>query len=527
MSRETDFIIVGAGAAGLLAAVAARRLGLDVLVVEATAQVGGTTSASRGAMWLPGNDLMIKLGMDDPATEVLDYLNTVLGDTTEASTLAKRAAYANSSVKMVRWLTSSRIPLMIMRGLPDYHLAEDGGKAQGRVLATQYANLDSLGEWANRLRSSATTKAKPGGLRKFFAAKPAATTATRGEALVAELLRRATANGVEFWFDSPLKELVAANGAVSGVVVEREGRLVEVSARRGVLLACGGFEANQYLREEYLPLPTDTHWSLNEPLNTGAGIEAGIAIGAETAAMSTAWWVPVILTDQKPYRIDKARQAPHGIIVDQAGDRFFSEAAGPSILGRYLYSRSRGGVHAVPSFLIMDNRHRSNYELGPWKPGSTPRKAIESGDLFRANTLNDLAQELGVDRAGLIGTVVRFNNFAHKGRDEDFRRGESDWDRFGLGGSKKKNPGLSKLDKSPYWAVKLYPGDSGTKGGLLTDEDSRVLHKDGSVITGLYACGGAAASIMKSTSPGPGAGLGEALIGAYRAVLTLDTTPAS
>ncbi|MDR1431246.1 MAG: FAD-dependent oxidoreductase, partial [Propionibacteriaceae bacterium] len=367
MSRETDLIVVGAGAAGLLAAVAGRRLGLEVLVVESSPSAGGTTSASRGAMWLPGNDLMIKLGIDDPAAKVLDYLNTVLGDHTEASTPARRAALANSSVKMVRWLISSRIPLMVMRGLPDYHPAEDGGMAQGRVLATQYANRESLGDWSERLRLASAPEAKSGGIKKYFAAKPTATT-TRGEALVAELLRRATANGVEFWFDSPLRELDTANGKVTGVVVEHEGRRQQVSARHGVLLACGGFESSQRLREEYLPLPTDLSWSLNEPLNTGAALEAGVAAGAGTAAMGTAWWVPVIIAEGRPHRIDKARQAPHGIIVDQAGDRFFSEAAGPAILGSHLYSRSRGGVRAVPSFLIMDSRHRSNYELGLWKP---------------------------------------------------------------------------------------------------------------------------------------------------------------
>jgi 3-oxosteroid 1-dehydrogenase len=523
MNHETDLIIAGAGTAGLLAAVAARRLGYEVLVVERTSLAGGTTVSSRGAMWLPGNDLMGRLGVNDSAPEALEYLNTVLGEPTEASTPERRAAYANSAVKMVRWMVSSRIPLTVLRGVPDYHLAEEGGKPQGRVLGIQHSDRTTLGDWAERLRLPELVS-KPSRFRLF--GKRDTMTTTRGEALAAELLRRASANGVEFWFDSALTELVTEQGKVTGAVVNHDEVARKVIARRGVLLASGGFEANQRLREEHLPLPTDANWSLNEPVNIGTALEVATAIGADTAAMGNAWWVPVILCEGTPYRVDKARQAPHSIMVDQAGDRFFSEAAGPSILGRYLYARSRGGVRAVPSFLIMDAKHRSTYQLGPWKAGSTPRKAIEAGDIFRAETINDLAQELGIDRAGLIGTVVRFNGFVHKGRDDDFRRGESDWDRFGLGGSKKRNPGLAKLDKPPYWAVKVYPGDSGTKGGLLVDADSRVLRPDGSPIEGLYACGGAAASMMKGTSPGPGAGLGEALIGAYRAILAIDSTGA-
>ncbi|MDR1712318.1 MAG: FAD-dependent oxidoreductase [Propionibacteriaceae bacterium] len=516
---ETDLVIAGAGTAGLLAAVAARRLGFEVLVVERTAYAGGTTSGSRGAMWLPANDLAGKLGVNDSVPAALEYLNSVLGDTTDASTAARREGYITSAPKMVRWLLSSRLPLFVMR-LPDYHPAEEGGLPQGRVISTHHSDPKSLGDNAARLRRAPARTARKLPPLGFLAPK-ASTTGTRGESLATELLRRACVNGVEIWFETAFAELTETAGRVTGVVVERGGERVQVVARKAVLLACGGFEASQTLREEHLPLPTNAAWSLNEALNDGSALDPAMALGADTAAMGNAWWAPVIVANGVPYRIDRARQAPHSVIVDHAGDRFFSEAAGPAILGRYLYDRTRG-VRSVPSFLIMDNKHRSSYELGPWKAGSTPRKAIDDGDIVRAGTLDELAQQLGIDRAGLIGTVVRFNGFAHKGVDEDFRRGESDWDRFGLGGSKKKNYGLAKLDRSPYWAAKVYPGDTGTKGGLLIDADSRVLRADGSPIAGLYACPGAAASLMKGTSPGPGAGLGEALIAAYRAVLAID-----
>lgn len=512
MSERYDLVVVGAGAAGLLAAVAARRLGRRVLVVDADSLAGGSTALSDGRIWLPANHLAGKPNADS-TEDALAYLDAVLGDPTPASSAARRSAYVRTAGKLARWLTQSNIPLAAVRDLPDHQPDLPGGKRQGRVLQTQSLDRRVLGDWDEFLRP--LDSGGRGVLSRFLPQRRH--TATAGEALAAHLLHRSTANGVELWLESPVVDLLVEGADVTGVVVHRDGVDVAVSAAT-VLLASGGFEHNQSLREEYLPLPTSTDWSTTGVPNDGALLDLAVAQGAATAGLDEAWWVPVMLAEGKAYPLEDVRSRPHSVIVDSAGDRFFDESTPASTAGRALYERSRG-VRAVPSYLVLDNRHRQAHQLGPWAAGSTPKKALEADEIVRANTLNDLAQALGVDRAGLLGTVVRFNGFAGKGKDLDFKRGESTWARtVAEHHPKRRNPSLGKVDKPPFWAVKVFPGDHGTKGGLLVDADARVLRADGTVIPGLYACGGAAASMFKGTSPAPGAALGAALIEAFLAV---------
>ncbi|MGV8908320.1 MAG: FAD-dependent oxidoreductase [Propionicimonas sp.] len=510
MEAEFDLVVVGAGTAGLLAAVAARRLGERVLVVDADHLAGGSTSGSDGRIWLPANDLMAKLGVSDSTADASDYLGALLGPTTAASTAERRAAYLRTTGKLARWLTQSNISLTALKGVPDHHSDLPGGKPQGRVLAAQPMDRRVLGDWSASLRPD--TESDRGRFARLIPGRR--NTQTPGEALAGQLLHRATANGVELWLDAPVVGLLG-EGCVTGVVVHRDGEDVPVPAGR-VLLASGGFERNQDLREEYLPLPTEAAWSVSGATNTGELLNLAVAHGAATAGLDDAWWAPVMLVDGEAYSLDGVRGKPHSLIVDSAGDRFFNEASPANTAGRALYDRSRG-VRAVPSFLVMDNKHRQSVALGPWAANNTPKAAIEDGDIVRAGTLNDLAQALAVDRAGLLGSVVRFNNFASKGRDLDFKRGESAWDTAAGEAGKRRNPSLGKVEKPPFWAVKVYPGDTGTKGGLLIDASSRVLSADGTVLAGLYACGGAAASLFKGSSPAPGAALGAALVEAFLA----------
>ncbi len=372
-----------------------------------------------------------------------------------------------------------------------------------------------LGEWADRLRAAAEGDEGPFGLGRLLPGRRRSHTA--GEALAGHLLHRATANGVDVWLNAPVVDLIVTDGAVSGVVVRRDDGDTTVLAGR-VLLAAGGFEHSQDLREEYLPLPTDAAWSTSGAVaNTGGLLALAEAHGATTTGLDDAWWTPVMLADDRAWSVDEARTGPHGLIVDSAGDRFFDESLPPNAAGRALYERSRG-VRAVPSYLVIDNRHRQAVPLGPWPAGSTPRRALEAGEVVRAGTLNDLAQALGVDRAGLLGTVVRYNGFAGKGRDLDFSRGEAGRAAEAAGAQgKRRSPSLGKVDKPPFWAVKVYPGDTGTKGGLVVDDHARVLRTDGTPLPGLYACGGVAASVFPGTSPAPGAALGAALVEAFLA----------
>jgi len=520
---RTDVVVVGGGATGLLAAVAARRLGHEVLVLEATGELGGATAVGDGRMWLPANHLMEKLGVGDSAVEAAEYLDAVLGSTTEASTAERRAAYVDVAPRLARWLASSKLPLQVDKEASDDHPEASGAKPQGRVLRSQAFDRRVLGEWANSLRSTASPQPRPLSERVLGRLGPRHASRGAGEALTAELLHRAVGNGVELWLDSPATGLLTEDGSARGVVVRRlvhssEAEAgVRVEARLGVILAGGGFEASQDLREENLPLPTDAAWSASGVANDGSVIGLAVAAGAATAGMTEAWWTPVMVADGVAYPLDEERSRPHGMIVDHTGSRFLDES-GPAVqVGRQLYDRSHG-VRAIPSYLVVDNRFRKEFGLGPWAAGTHPRQALETGDLVKANSLNELAQALGIDRAGLLGTTVRLNGFARKGRDLDFERGEG---LVHAGGGRRRNPSLGRIDKPPFWAVKVYPGDVGTKGGLLVDADARVLRADGTAIPGLFACGGTAASMMGRTSPGPGAALGEALVGAFRAVLAL------
>lgn len=503
---EVDLLVVGGGAAGLLAATAARRLGDTVLVVERTGLAGGTTLDGDGDLWLPGNQLGAKAG-EDSREAASDYLESLLGQPVDEPSAARRTAFVRTAPKLAKWLASSNVPLHAARGAADAYPELPGARTHGRVLQVGPIDRRLLGDSEDALTPEV------GLLRTTFARLPLPRRTTGpGESLVAHLLHRASANGVDLWLNATATGLLTEGDRVVGATVEREEGVTRVAAKR-VLLAAGGFGRSQALREEYLPLPTDASWSLAGACDDGSGLSLGRAAGAAATNLDEAWWTPVMVSGGRAYALGPALADPHGILVDAAGDRFTDETAPGDQVARAMYERSRG-VRAVPSWLVMDNRHRQGCQLGPWAAGNTPKQAIEDGEVVRASTLNDLAMATGLDRAGLLGSVVRFNGFAAKGNDVDFGRGEPSRDAKG----KRRNASLGKIDKPPFWAVRVYPGDAGSRGGLVTDADSRVLRTDGSVIGGLYACPGSAASLFTGATPAPGAALAESLVAAFLAV---------
>lgn len=515
-----DLVVVGGGVAGLLAATLGREHGLDVILLESTGLLGGSTAADTGQVYLPAThhatSYPTKAAGEDTPAEALAYLNAVLGDATPASSAARREAFVGTAARVARWLEDHKVPLAPARGTRDFHPDAPGARRGGRVLSCGTVNRRALGAWADRLRTpEARLQFSPRSGRGLVLAMqavahrvlhPTKDAVTGGAALAAALVQRALAAGVVLWVDAPVTELIDAGGRVRGVRVLRDGVEVEVSASRGVLLACGGFEGSAELRRRHLPCPTDVAWTTGLASNDGFALTAALAAGAAAAELGEAWWTPVALFGGRAYRMTNERSAPHSLIVDSAGDRFLDEADPTPQAGRALYARHRG-VRAIPSWLIVDDRHRQRYRLGPWLPGSAPRG---NDVIVKATSLNDLAVHVGVDRPGLIGTVVRFNGFAKKGHDADFGRG-------GRG----RGTGLGSLEKSPFWAVPLYPGDAGTKGGALVDADARVLTASGEPIPGLFAAGGAAASLFRGEAPGSGAAGGTALVEAYRAVTAM------
>lgn len=503
---EVDLLVIGAGAAGLLAAIAARRLGDRVLVVEETGLAGGATLTGTGELWLPGNQIGSKAGEDSPES-ASDYLDALLGEAADEASAERRAAFVHTAPKLAKWLASSNLPLHAARGVGDSYPGLPGARTHGRVLQVGPIDRRLLGDNEDALTPEA------GLVRTTLSRLPLPRNTTgAGESLVAHLLHRATANGVDLWLNTTASALLATDGRVTGATVQRADGSATISAGR-VLLASGGFGHSQSLREEYLPLPTDESWSITSAANDGTALALASAVDAATAELDQAWWTPVMLAGGRAYPIAEALRAPHAFLVDAAGDRFTDETGPAYQVARSMYERSRG-VRAVPSWLVMDNRHRQGSPLGPWAAGNTPKQAIEDGEIVRAASLNDLAMLTGIDRAGLLGSGVRFNGFASKGSDLDFGRGEVSKDAKG----KRRNASLGKVDKPPFWAVRVYPGDAGTKGGIVTDANSRVLRRDGSVVEGLYAAPGSAASIFTGPPPAPGAPLAESLVAAFLAV---------
>ncbi|MBM3678002.1 MAG: FAD-binding protein, partial [Actinobacteria bacterium] len=290
----------------------------------------------------------------------------------------------------------------------------------------------------------------------------------------------------------------------------------------GVLLAAGGFARDGAFRR--LHQPAGDEWSSAGRGDTGDLVKLGIGLGADTALMDDAWWGPAFVSPEGARQFSVwERSMPGAIIVDQSGERFVNESASYVDVGHAILERDRL-TPAIPSWLIMDARHRRRYAFGAFPPGRTPKAAIGSGFVVKAGSIAALAAATGIDGDGLRRTIDRFNGFARTGVDEDFRRGSNVYDTYYGDPRVRPNPNLGPIGNAPFWAVKVFPGDLGTKGGLVTDVDGRVLRPDGSAIGGLYAAGNTTATVMGRTYPGPGGTLGPALVFAYRAARAMAET---
>jgi 3-oxosteroid 1-dehydrogenase len=281
-----------------------------------------------------------------------------------------------------------------------------------------------------------------------------------------------------------------------------------------VLISAGGFAQSPEMRRRYSgDQPNEAKWSHSNPGDTGEALQNIIDHGAATDLMNEAWWNPTVLgPNGAKHMVLPERARPGSIMVDVSGQRFLNEAISYMDAGRRMYARQRETGSGVPSWLVFDSRFRSRYMFGPMPPGRTSREWIEGGYLKRADSLTDLAQECGIDAAALGATVERFNQFARSGVDEDFHRGEGAHDRYQGDPGNKPNPNLAPVDKAPFYAIEVWPGDVGTCGGLLCNEHSQVLNVDGEVIPGLYAAGNVTATVMGRTYPGAGASIGSSTV---------------
>ncbi len=546
---EFDVVVAGSGAAGMTAALTAARNGLRTVLIEKASTFGGSTARSGGGVWAPNNEVLLAAGVKDSPAQASTYLAHIVGDAVDDSLRETFLATAPAMISFV--LANTPLKFAWVPDYSDYYPEAPGGLASGRSIEARPMNGKILGEERANLNppylkaptGMAVTQADyrwmnllarhPRGLlrtvkvagRRAISLLRRRELLTMGQALSAGLRVGLSEAGVPVWLNTPLVSLCTEDGRVTGVAVSLDGRPTVIRARRGVVLTSGGFEHNERMRKEYQRPPIGTEWTVGAPENTGDGIEAGLRLGAAVELMDDAWWGPSIPLPKGPYFCLAERTLPGCILVNQAGQRFVNEAAPYVDAVHAMYDRHTETTPHIPAWLIADQRYRNRYVfagLGPRQP--FPGRWYKHGAVHKAATLDELARAIDVPATGLHATVERFNTFATKGVDEDFRRGESAYDRYYGDPRNRPNPCLGSLDRAPFYAVKIVPGDLGTKGGLRIDTRARVLRTDGSVIAGLYAAGNASAPVMGRTYAGPGATLGPAMVFGYLAALDIGGT---
>jgi succinate dehydrogenase/fumarate reductase flavoprotein subunit len=547
---EWDAIVVGSGAAGLTAAVTAARKGLKVLVIEKTPWFGGTTAISGGGIWIPGNHLAKAAGLPEPEGAARTYIHQLVGADLRGDVLD---AYLQAGPEMLSFLEKeSDVRFMLAPHSPDWHPELEGASKDGRLLSPMEYDAKKLDGRFAELRSPRAEFNAPGGFmidlpdlphldgakRSFksfrYMAKlfvrflfdkargyPRGTRLTMGNALAARLLRSAADAGVTLWRNTNVVGLEGGTGGITGVRVERDGKTETLTARKGIVLASGGFSGNPQLRRAYMPYP-EQHVSIMAGCNTGDGMNMGLEAGGTLDGDNFAngvWAVASTLKKEDgstaiyAHLIDMSK--PGCIAVDKDGKRFGNEAS-----AEFVDHMHKAG--AVPAWLVADARFVKAYGLGMVFPGGMNlKKMLKAGYIVEATSLAALAARIGIDPSGLQATVSRMNRFAASGIDEDFYKGEAALDRD-LGDPRHgPNPCLGTVEKGPFYAVKVWPGDGSTTIGLRIDAQAHVLDGQGRVVPGLYAAGLDANSIWRGKQPAHGCNVGPAMTLGYIAARSL------
>jgi 3-oxosteroid 1-dehydrogenase len=551
-----DFVVVGSGGGSMCAALACKSVGKEALIVEKLPKVGGSTGYSGGVWWLPNNHVMKRHGVSDSYERARQYFDAAVTYEGPGTSQARREAYLRTGPKMAEFLEQQGMQFVYADGWSDYYDTLPGGEPRGRSLLAKLFDVKELGEWAPRLSRykgpsmpansdeypqlflmkrtwGGKRKAMQLGGRMLYQKITGKELVANGAAIQGRMLQMALRAKVPIWTDTPVRELIVEDGRVMGIVAVRNGREVRVRAREGVLLNTGGFSHNAEMRRKYQPQPSSADWTNANPGDTGEILEAAIALGGAVDCMEEAWWVVTSLGPNEelpegarapdgsplPFMHHLDLSLPFSIMVDQDGKRFCDEAGAYMEIGQRMYQRHKETGKAVPAWVVMDSRQRKFYPWGTAMPGQIPQKWLDSGYMIKADTLEELAAKCQIDGAGLRETVKRFNGFCETGVDEDYGRGSRAFDRCHGDPTIKPNPNLGPIEEGPFYAVRMYPGDVGTAGGLVTDEYARVLKDDGSQIPGLYATGNCTASVVGRCYPGAGSSIGASFVFGYIAAL--------
>jgi succinate dehydrogenase/fumarate reductase flavoprotein subunit len=545
----------------MTAALAADSFGLDTLVVEKSAQFGGSTALSGGGIWVPGAPSQRKAGYVPDPDGVFEYLQRITGGLVSVARLRQ---YVDTAPEMMEFLEklSPWFEFVWKPGYADYYPELPGGSELGSTINVPAIDLRKLGDEEENLLHPLALAPKgiwfaPKDLRLFYQVRQnwqgkavlvkliwrmirarvfGDRMAAIGQSLAARMRLALKQQDIPLWLNSPMTELISdVDGTVTGAVVERDGQQRRIHARRGVILASGGFDHDIAWRRQHLPV-LEKDWSFGNPAAMGDGIRAGEKAGGSTDLLDEAWWFPAICwPDGRLQFMLNERMMPSQFVVNGDGKRFINEAAPYMDFAHAMIEGQRSGVTHIPCWLITDIRSFHRYVVGghlpipkvPFAPVPTgwkvPKAWLDSGVVKEANSFEELATKIEVSAENLRATAYRFNELAHQGHDDDFNRGDSTYDNY-YGDPTLPNPNLRPLGKPPYYAFQIILGDLGTSGGLRTDEHARVLRDDDSVVEGLFAVGNASAAVMGRSYAGAGATIGPAMTFGYVAAKHIAQT---
>ncbi|MBM3133386.1 MAG: FAD-dependent oxidoreductase [Chloroflexi bacterium] len=527
---ETDVLVVGTGGAGLTAAIIAHDEGAKVTVMEKTDKVGGTTAVSGGIPWIPNNHHMSEVGENDSKEEVFTFMKILAQGRAEDAVIE---AFVDAAPKMLRYLEEHTSLKCDALQMPDYKAEITGGKKKGRSVGPHPFDTNLLGPWKKKLRRSAVAilpmawaeYEKSNAINyaanldyKLLMERSQKGIVGMGMGTIGHLLKACLDRGIEPVLETRAREFVMENGRVIGLKAEQGGKDFFVHARKGVILATGGFEWSEELKSGFLP--GSYTYPLSPPACEGDGLKMCMAIGAALGNMTEVWGVPAsfvpgeLYDGRQLYRLSMPERClPHTIMVNRSGSRFVDESHNYNDVAK-VFRTVNPVPHDytnVPAWCVFDQQYRGKY----WVLSSLPGDPKTPEWLITADTLDELARRAGIDPGGIKETVERFNKFAVSGVDPDFGRGETAYDRYCGDPSHKPNPCLGTIEKPPFYALPVHLGCLGTKGGPRTNANGQVLHVFGHAIEGLYAVGNAMAGVSGPGYCGGGCTIGLGMTWGY------------